>query len=48
MTASFLNGFKIFHNYRSTHSWTNILGLFWSKKLDVKFSRVFIRHKNTH
>ena len=27
--------------YRSTHLG---LGLFWSKKLDVKFSRVFIRY----
>ena len=24
------------------------MGLFWSKKLDVKFSRVFIRYKDTH
>ena len=24
------------------------LGLFWSKKLDVKFTHVFIRYKNTH
>ena len=24
------------------------LGLFWSKKLDVKFSRVFTRYKDTH
>ena len=24
------------------------LGLFWSKKLDVKFSRVFIRYEDTH
>ena len=24
------------------------LGLFWSKKLDVKFSRVYIRYKDTY
>ena len=24
------------------------LELFWSKKLDVKFSSVFIRYKDTH
>ena len=24
------------------------LGLFWSEKLDLKLSRVFIRYKHTH
>ena len=24
------------------------LGLFWSKKLDIEFSHVFIRYKDTH
>ena len=37
---------------RSTYSCTNNnyldLGLFWSKKLDVKFSHLFIGHKDTH
>ena len=37
--------------YRSTHSCTNNnldLGLLWSKKLDLKFSHVFIRYKDTN
>ena len=46
-----LKGFKKNLGYRSTHCQLHKyldLGLVWSKKLDIKFSRVFIRYKNTH
>ena len=48
MTASFLNGFKIYDIDQLILAVLFRFGLFWSKKLDVKFSRVFIRYENTH
>ena len=34
--------------HRANDSLIKILGLFWSKNLDVKYSCVFIRNKDTH
>ena len=45
MTVSFLNGFKISGIDQLFLALIILdLGLFWSKKLVVKFSRVFIRY----
>ena len=30
------------------HQYLDLVTVFWSKKLDVKFNRVFIRYKDTH
>ena len=46
MTASFLNGFKIADIDQLILG--PDLGLFWAEKLDIKFSLVFIRYKDTH
>ena len=43
-TPSFLNGFKLSDIDQLILALMD-LGLFWSKKLDVKLSRVFIKHK---
>ena len=47
-SCSFLNGFKISDIDELVPALKYLdLGLFWSSKLDVKFSRVFIRYKDT-
>ena len=43
----FLNGFKISDIDQLIPALMLRFGLFWSKKLDVKFSRVVIRYKDT-
>ena len=49
MTVSFLNGFKISDIDELVLALIYLdLELFWSKKVDVKFSCVFIRYKDTH
>ena len=44
----FLDGFKISDIAQLILALILDLGLFRSKKSDVKFSRVFIRYKDTH
>ena len=47
MTARLLNGFKISDINQLILALKFRFGVIWSKKLDVKFSHVFIRHKDT-
>ena len=47
--ASFLNSFKTSDIDQLILALRFRFGvIFWSKKLDIKFSRVFIRYKDTH
>ena len=51
MIVSVLNGFKISDIDQLILALVSInleLGLFWSTKLDVKFSCVFFRYKDTY
>ena len=43
-----MNGFKLFDMAQLIVALIFRLGVIWSKKMDVKFNRVFIRYKDTH